>query len=54
MQRFKSIILPMQGKNKSNLHWLYNTATDIELTKIFSFDDITQSFGYINYYRNSK
>lgn len=37
MQRFKSIILPMQGKNKSNLHWLYNTATDIELTKIFSY-----------------
>lgn len=37
MQRFKSIILPMQGKNKSNLHWLYNTAADIELTKIFSY-----------------
>lgn len=36
MRRFKSIMLPLQGKNKNNLHWLYNTATDIELPKIFS------------------
>ena len=25
MQRFKKILLPMQGHNKNELHWLYNT-----------------------------
>lgn len=42
MKRFRSIILPMQGKNKSSLHWLYNTAwkedADLEeKEKIFSY-----------------
>lgn len=42
MQRFKRIILPMQGHNKSDLHWLYNTEwkADSELEekeKIFSY-----------------
>lgn len=42
MKRFKSIILPMQNKNKSNLMWLYNDKchTDLdkqEKEKIFSY-----------------
>ena len=47
MQRFKSIILPMQGHNKKELHWLYNTeyvaapeigGTDFaENEKVFSY-----------------
>lgn len=38
MQKFKSILLPMQGKNKSNLHWLYNERADKEEDdKTFSY-----------------
>lgn len=37
MQRFKRIILPMQGHNKSDLHWLYNTRTDFEPPLIFNY-----------------
>lgn len=44
MKRFKSIILSMQGKNKSNLHWLYNTATDIEKEKVFSYGSLRFRF----------
>lgn len=39
MKRFRSIILPMQGHSKSQLHWLYNTASNIEeKEKIFSYE----------------
>lgn len=34
MKRFRSIILPMQGHSKSQLHWLYNTASNIEEKEI--------------------
>lgn len=39
MKRFRSIILPMQGHSKNQLHWLYNTASNIEeKEKIFSYE----------------
>lgn len=39
MKRFRSIILPMQGHSKSQLHWLYNTVSNIEeKEKIFSYE----------------
>lgn len=53
MQRFKSIILSMQGKNKSNLHWLYNTSSDIEPLKIFSYCSMRFWFNGTSY-RNSE
>lgn len=45
MQRFKRIILPMQGHNKSDLHWLYNTRTDFEPPLIFSYGRLKFWFG---------
>ncbi len=35
MQRFKRIIMPMQGHNKNDLHWLYNTRTELEPPLVF-------------------
>ena len=40
MQRFKRIILPMQGHNKSDLHWLYNTRSDLEPPLIFQLNNL--------------
>ena len=34
MQRFKRIILPMQGHSKSDLHWIYNTRSE-DIVKLF-------------------
>lgn len=50
MQRFKSIILPLQGKNKSSLQWLYNTKWQSnrafeEKEKIFSYGQLLFWFG---------
>lgn len=56
MQRFKSIILPMQGKNKSNLHWLYNTEWKADVDseeKIFSYGSLRFWFSGTSY-RNSE
>lgn len=58
MKRFRSIILPMQGKNKSSLHWLYNTAcqADTELEekeKIFSYESLRFWFSGTSH-RNSE
>lgn len=40
MQRFKRIILPMQGHGKSDLHWLYNTRSELEPPLIFQFNSL--------------
>ena len=42
MQRFKRIILPMQGHNKSDLHWLYNTRSEDDPPLIFSYYEQNQ------------
>lgn len=56
MQRFKSIILPMQGHAKSELHWLYNAKytanTDLE-EKVFSYRSLRFWFGGTSF-RNSE
>lgn len=39
IQRFKKIILPMQGHSKDELHWLYDTKSLNEPPKIFQFND---------------
>lgn len=40
MQRFKRILLPMQGHGKSDLHWLYNTRSELEPPLIFHYDSL--------------
>ena len=45
MQKFKRIMLPMQGKNKRELHWLYNTSNDLELPKEFYSGKLKFYFG---------
>lgn len=50
MQRFKSIIIPMQGHAKSELHWLYNSKyvanPDLEeKEKVFSYFSLRFWFG---------
>jgi len=59
MQRFKSIILPMQGHNKSELHWLYNTRyTKIEDEEepplIFSYSKLKFWFSGTSYRSSEK
>lgn len=54
MQRFKSIILPMQGQNKSNLHWLYNTKSDLEPPKIYTYENLLFYFGGTRYRTSEK
>lgn len=57
MQRFKKIILPMQGHNKKDLHWLYNTRTDTEPPeppKIFRFSEFSFWFGGTGYRTSEK
>jgi len=49
MQRFKKIILPMQGHSKKELHWLYNTRTDLEPAKIFSWSQLKFWFSGTSY-----
>lgn len=53
MQRFKRIILPMQGHNKSSLHWLYNTKSAIEPPLIFEYAQLKFNFAGTSY-RNSE
>lgn len=57
MKRFKSIILPFQGKNKSNLHWLYNIqynhTLDEQEEKKFSYNNLKFWYGGIDR-RNSE
>lgn len=56
MRRLKSILLPMQGHSKSELHWLYNTAHDPhfeEKEKIFSSGNFRFWFAGTNH-RNSE
>lgn len=40
MQRFKRILLPMQGHGKSDLHWLYNTRSELEPPLVFLYDSL--------------
>ena len=58
MQRFKSIILPMQGHTKSELQWLYNTKYTAnsylqEKEKVFSYRSLLFWFGGTSF-RNSE
>ena len=43
MNRFKSILMSLQGKSKTELHWLYNTNTNNpdEEEKTFSHKDMS-------------
>lgn len=54
MQRFKRIILNMQGKNKSELHWLYNTKSLLAPPLIFDYSDLKFSFSGTNYRTSEK
>ncbi len=54
MQRFKRIILPMQGHNKSSLHWLYNTKNEIEPPLIFEYEHLNFSFSGTSYRTSEK
>ena len=54
MQRFKKIILPMQGHNKKDLHWLYNTASDNEPPLIFNYCNLKFWFGGTSYRSSEK
>ncbi len=54
MQRFKRIILPMQGHNKSELHWLYNTRSEDEPPLIFSYSKLKFWFGGTSYRSSEK
>jgi len=58
MKRFKSIVLPMQGKSKTNLIWLYNTKFDPtemedEPAKIYSYNNFKFWFSGTSH-RNSE
>ena len=54
MQRFKRIVLPMQGHNKSNLHWLYNTRSDNEPPLVFSYSELKFWFSGTSYRSSEK
>ena len=54
MQRFKRIILPMQGHNKSELHWLYNTRAEDEPPLIFTYSKLMFWFGGTSYRSSEK
>lgn len=54
MQRFKRMILPMQGHSKKDLHLLYNTRSDIELPKVFSYSTLKFRFGGTSYRTSEK
>ena len=42
MNKFKSVIMSCQGKNKSFLHWLYNThADDEDEEKMFAYKELS-------------
>lgn len=45
MQRFKRIILGMQGRNKKDLHWLYNTRSEEEPPHVFQYSSLRFWFG---------
>ncbi len=54
MQRFKRIILPMQGHNKSSLHWLYNTKSENEPPLIFEYEQLKFCFSGTSYRSSEK
>lgn len=54
MQNFKRIILNMQGHNKKDLHWLYNTKTEEEEQKIFSHKELKFWFSGTSYRTSEK
>ena len=54
MKNFKKIILPMQGHNKSDLHWLYNTRSEDEPPLIFSYSKLKFWFGGTSYRSSEK
>ncbi len=54
MQKFKRIILPMQGHNKSDLHWLYDTRLEDEPPLIFSYSELKFWFGGTSYRSSEK
>lgn len=54
MQQFKKIILPMQGHSKKDLHWLYDTRSDIDPPKIFSYSELKFWFGGTSYRTSEK
>ncbi len=54
MQRFKRIILPMQGHGKSDLHWLYNTKSEYESPLIFSYEQLRFWFSGTSYRTSEK
>ncbi len=54
MQRFKRIILPMQGHNKSDLHWLYNTRSELEPPLIFNYCSLKFWFSGTGYRTSEK
>lgn len=57
MKKFKNIIMPMQGHNKSNLMWLYSTTIKQELEGkadlSFNYNELVFSFGGTSF-RNSE
>lgn len=54
MQSFKRIILPMQGHNKSDLHWLYNTRSEDDPPLVFSYSKLKFWFGGTGYRSSEK
>ncbi len=54
MQRFKSIILVMQGHSKRDLHWLYNTRSEDEPPLVFSYSKLKFWFGGTSYRSSEK
>ncbi len=54
MQRFKKIVLPMQGHSKEELHWLYDTKSLDEPLKIFQYNDFRFWFGGTSYRTSEK
>lgn len=54
MQRFKSILIPMQGKSKSNLHRLYNTQDIDEEEKVYHYEDLSFYFSGTSFRSSEK
>lgn len=57
MKRFKSIVLPMQGHNKSSLHWLYDTIytkDDDEPPLVFEYEQLRFYFSGTSYRSSEK
>ena len=54
MDRFKKIILPMQGHSKSDLHWLYNTRSENEPPLVFNYSNLEFWFEGTSYRSSEK